>query len=102
MKKARRKTKNNDEMRDEYDFTGGVRGKHYKAMQSGYSIRIHHEDGTTTVKDFIPRKGVIILDSDIQPYFPDSESVNTILRTLIRLAPAKNEASGRKQRGIDT
>lgn len=88
-------------MRDEYDFSGGVRGKHFKAMQSGYSIRIHHEDGTTTIKDVFPKKGVIILDTDIQPYFSDSESVNTILRTLIRLAPTKIKSSGRKQRSMD-
>lgn len=27
-------------MRAEYDFTGGVRGKYYKAMQAGYTITI--------------------------------------------------------------
>ncbi len=27
-----------NDMRAEYDFTGGVRGKHYKAMQAGYTI----------------------------------------------------------------
>lgn len=24
------------DMRSEYDFSGGVRGKHYRAMQAGY------------------------------------------------------------------
>ena len=28
-------------MRTEYDFRGGVRGKHYRAMQVGYTITIH-------------------------------------------------------------
>jgi len=27
------KDSNNDEMREEYDFSGGVRGKHYKALR---------------------------------------------------------------------
>ncbi len=27
-----------NDMRAEYDFTGGVRGKHHKAMQAGYTI----------------------------------------------------------------
>lgn len=44
-------------MRTEYDFTGGVRGKHYKTMQSGYTISIHKADGTTVVKEVIPKKG---------------------------------------------
>ncbi|XCN71417.1 MAG: hypothetical protein Q3M24_13965 [Candidatus Electrothrix aestuarii] len=31
-------------MRSEYDFTGGVRGKHHRAMQTGYSITVHQEE----------------------------------------------------------
>jgi len=38
----------------EYDFSGGVRGKHFKAMQAGYSITIHQKDGSTVIK----RRGV--------------------------------------------
>ena len=41
---------NDDNMRAEYDFTGGVRGKHCKAMQAGYTITIHEADGTTKEK----------------------------------------------------
>ncbi len=37
----------NNDIRAEYSFTGGVRGKHYRAMQAGYTITIHKEDGTT-------------------------------------------------------
>ena len=37
-----------EEMLPEYDFSGGVRGKHAAALQSGYAIVIHHRDGTTT------------------------------------------------------
>ncbi|MEK6657817.1 MAG: hypothetical protein AABY58_10300 [Nitrospirota bacterium] len=33
-------------MRAEYDFTDGVRSKHYRAMQVGYTITIHKADGT--------------------------------------------------------
>ena len=32
-----------------YDFTGGVRGKHYKARLRGYIIKIHKRDGTIQV-----------------------------------------------------
>jgi hypothetical protein len=39
-------TEEEDNMRAEYDFTGGVRGKHYRDMQAGYTITIHKADGT--------------------------------------------------------
>ena len=39
-------TKEEDNMRAEYDFTDGVRSKHYRAMQVGYTITIHKADGT--------------------------------------------------------
>jgi hypothetical protein len=37
------------DMRPHYDFTGGVRGKHYKARLRGYIIKIHKRDGTIQV-----------------------------------------------------
>ncbi len=73
------------DMRDEYDFKTGVRGKHYRDMQAGYSTTVHKTDGTTVVKNVMPKKGTIVLEPDIQPYFPDSESVNRALRCLIPL-----------------
>jgi hypothetical protein len=42
----------NDEMLPEYDFTKGVRGKHYQAYRQGHSVTIHHTDGTTTIQRF--------------------------------------------------
>ncbi len=54
MKKPDKKKKKKD-MRTEYDFTGGVRGKHHRAMQAGYSITVHQEDGTTVTKEVVPR-----------------------------------------------
>ena len=79
-------------IRAEYDFTGGVRGKHYKAMQVGYTVTIHKADGTTVTKDVMPKEGAVVLEPDIRPYFPDSESVNRALRCLIPLLPKKRRA----------
>jgi len=76
-------------MRAEYDFTGGVRGKHYRDMQAGYTITIHNADGETVVKDVMPKEDVVILEPDIRAYCPDSESVNKALRCLIPLLPKK-------------
>jgi hypothetical protein len=77
------------DMRDEYDFSGGVRGKHYKKMQAGYTITVHKADGSTVIQDVPPQEGTIILEPDVREYFPDSESVNTTLRSLIKLIPQK-------------
>lgn len=90
MKKANNITPKDydDGMLPEYDFTGkkGVRGKYYRGLQNGYTVHIHNEDGTTTVQHFGP---AIRLDIDVAVYFPDSESVNNALRTLIALVPNK-------------
>lgn len=37
----------NEEMRDEYDFSRGVRGKHYPAYGRGYIILMRKRDETT-------------------------------------------------------
>lgn len=87
-------------MRTQYDFRQGVRGKHFKAMQAGYTITIHNADGTTTVKHVVPEKGAVVLEPDIQAYFPDSESVNRTLRCLIPLLPPKRRAKIKKARPL--
>lgn len=56
----------NDEMRPEYDFSGGVRGKYCEAyMQSS---------------------NVVVLDPDVAEIFRDSASVNEALRSLAKIA----------------
>ena len=92
MKKRTKTQKtNNDKMRSEYDFSGGIRGKHFHALQTGYTITVHHEDGTPEVKEIKPIEGSIILDPDVRAFFPDSESVNDALRNLIRLIPTERK-----------
>ena len=70
-----------DEMRPEYnfDYTKGVRGKYYKRIQ---------EEGTN----------VVLLDADVQKAFPNSESVNEALRSILRAKRARRSASGRATR----
>ena len=79
------KIKQKDGMREEYDFSKGVRGKHFEAMRKGYKTIIHKSDGSTVVRETRP----IFLDEDVQKYFPNSESVNQALRGLIALVPEK-------------
>lgn len=53
------------DMRAEYDFRGGVRGK--------YAAR--YADGTN----------VVLLEPDVAAYFPDSRAVNEALRALVAI-----------------
>jgi hypothetical protein len=90
MKKTNNHLKD-DNMLPEYDFKGkkGVRGKYAKSLKQGYSIQVTNEDGTITVRQFVPRENAVVLDPDVKVYFPDSESVNRALRSLIELIPEK-------------
>lgn len=57
-----KKMKNDPDMLEEYDFSGGIRGK--------YAVR--YAEGTN----------VVVIDPDIIKYFPDNKSVNNALRSL--------------------
>jgi len=84
---SKQQTADDDEMLPEYDFSGGVRGKHYQAYRRGYQVVVHKTDGTTEVRDFALPEGAVVLDPDVRAYFPDSETVNRTLRGLISLMP---------------
>jgi hypothetical protein len=60
------KSKRRVEMLSEYDFSKGVRGKYAKRYATG--------------------SNVVVLSPDVAKRFPDSDSVNKALRTLVRLA----------------
>lgn len=58
-----------DDLRPEYDFSklnGGVRGKYAKRIQQGTNL--------------------VLLSPDVARYFPDEQSVNTVLRSLVGIA----------------
>jgi len=55
-----------DEMRPEYDFSAGVRGKHYHAYQRGYKVIIHKTDGTIEERDETLPDGAVLLDPDVR------------------------------------
>lgn len=82
-----------DDMRPEYDFSGGVRGKHYKVLrEEGYVVRIYNEDGTVAERH-VAGERMVILEPDVYEYFPNSQAVNQALRTLISLVPEKRKAT---------
>ena len=67
MKQA--KNRKVDELRDEYDFSAGVRGKHHLAYKAGTNV--------------------VVLDPDVAKAFPDASSVNRALRMLLELAKSQ-------------
>jgi len=77
--------KNNvvSEMREEYDFSGGVRGKHFEAYRKGHTVKIGKRDGSVEVHYFTQEDGAVMLDPHVKKHFPDSKSVNRALRSLI-------------------
>ena len=87
-----------DDMRPEYDFTGGVRGKYARELREhGYTIRVYNADGTFTETRVLGEK-TVVLEPDVSEYFPDSQAVNHALRTLLSLVPEKRRAATRKER----
>ncbi len=93
--KTRRKSEEND-LLPEYDFSGGVRGKYYRAYHQGYEVKIHKADGTVEEHIYKPEEGVVLLDKDVRNFFSDAESVNNALRGLIALIPQKEKESEHK------
>jgi len=71
------------DMRPEYDFSGGVRGKYAKTLKkNGYMIRVYQDDGTYLEKYVLGEK-MVVLEADVWEYFQNSEAVNQALRALI-------------------
>ena len=64
------------DMRPEYDFTGGVRGKFYKEYMGGTNV--------------------VLLDPDVAAVFPDAVTVNDALRSLAQLAKRQVKVRTRK------
>lgn len=60
------------EMLEEYDFSGGVRGKYAARFASG--------------------SHVVVIDPDVAQVFSDSESVNRALRALVGIIQESEKA----------
>jgi hypothetical protein len=89
MKKKKTNKPQTDDMLPEYDLDEkkGVRGKYAESLQKEYSVRVLKEDGTVETRQFVPKENAVVLDPDVKVYFPDSESVNNALRSLINIIP---------------
>jgi len=72
--KSPKKKAAGSEMRAEYDFRKGVRGKYAKRFAEG--------------------SNVVVLDSDVAGMFPDSKIVNDTLRAVARIAQKRGKKAG--------
>ena len=66
------------EMLPHYDFSSGVRGKHYKKYREGVTVELLGESAQTRF---------VALDDDLGKIFPDSKSVNNALRHIVEALP---------------
>jgi hypothetical protein len=71
----------NDEIRPEYDFSQGIRGKHYEAYRAGTNV--------------------VFLEPDVAGVFTDSASVNQVLRLLLQLAKTNVPVETRPNRALE-
>jgi hypothetical protein len=65
-----------DMMRDEYEFSEGVRGKHYQAYHQGTNV--------------------VLLEPDVAAIFKDAATVNAALRMLAKIA---QECTSKQDKG---
>ena len=77
-RKGRTSEKATPEMRAEYDFSGGVRGKYVERYRKGTNV--------------------VLIDPELAEAFPDSKSVNDALRALVGIA---TRAESRKRSRAD-
>ena len=66
------------EMRAEYDFSRGVRGKYYRR--------------------YIESSNVVVLEPDVHRHFKNSAAVNKALRSVIRSAAGRRASTKRPVR----
>lgn len=89
MSRIHKDSSADSDMRAEYSFGSGVRGKHAGRYRKGHKVTVHKDDGTSCVQYYKLEDGAVMLAPDVRTYFPDSESVNETLRSLIKIAPKK-------------
>jgi hypothetical protein len=70
-----KKMRNDPDLLEEYDFSRGDRGKYTKRYTEGANV--------------------VVIDPDVAEYFPDHESVNESLRSLVSIIKKSRETKPR-------
>jgi hypothetical protein len=71
------KKKKNEEMRAEYDFSKGVRGKHAARYASGTNV--------------------VVIEPDVAAEFPTAEDVNETLRAVAQLLQRRRKSTNSRR-----
>ncbi len=88
MKKVYEKPKRNsdsvrDDIRPEYDFSKGIRGRHARKANEGILITVYSANEKTVKKYFREQKTLVTLEPDVAKVFKDARGVNAALRRII-------------------
>jgi hypothetical protein len=73
-----KKMRDDPDMLEEYDFSGGVRGKYAKRYAEGANV--------------------VVIEPDVAEYFPDHDSVNESLRSLVSIIKKRRKTEQRVRR----
>ena len=71
-----KKMRNDPDLLEEYDFSQGVRGKYAERYAEGTNV--------------------VVIDPDVAEYFPDQDSVNESLRSLVSIIKKKRRRAKRR------
>jgi hypothetical protein len=74
-----KRMRNDPDMLQEYDFSKGVRGKYAKRYAQGANV--------------------VVIDADVAEYFPDHQSVNDSLRSLVAIIRKRTKTKRAAARG---
>jgi hypothetical protein len=77
-----KKMRNTNDLLPEYDFSKGIRGKYAKRYAEGTNV--------------------VVIDPDIAEYFPDHDSVNKSLRSIVSIIKNREKKVPTVSRRIPT
>lgn len=88
------KTKNKeleDHILAEYDFSNGIRGKHYAKLQEGFTVTVYSPNKAVFQQNKKEKINYIKIDKDVSKYFHNSDEINNALRAILSVLPKKNK-----------
>ena len=84
-----------DDMLEEYDFSKGIRGKHFEELQNGYTVTVFSPNKDTYEKKVVEKNNYIKIDKDVSKIFQTAEDVNNALRAVISAIPKTKKSFAR-------
>jgi hypothetical protein len=76
----KKRTHKDDEMRNHYDFIGGIRGKYARRYAEGTNV--------------------VVLDPDVARLFPNPQAVNETLRAVAQIVQIQERGQDRANKAV--